>query len=258
MEFSSGRDSCDESQADFVCYIHAAQVMASSPKPQPESDGLDVIPALTDTYQKAHKSYVLASGLLLSWVLIGISLETKEKWGITLKSPNAVPLILLALVFYSGYRLIIEWAQCDPRRKNIRAAKLDNLVAHFIALSALVIAFIQYLLRIQIVDVARTHQMSILLGVVTIYVSFGVPPAIMTAFYNRYAHPPQSIFLRVVIPIVLMLIAQAGWAVFAARQHRLGVVISACVGFMIIVAMYVSFHVDGKRFLRKPDAESHS
>jgi len=46
---------------------------------------------LPEAYRKAHKSYVLASGLLASWELLGITLQIKEKWGIKLKSPNAVP-----------------------------------------------------------------------------------------------------------------------------------------------------------------------
>src|SRR5438034_3330367 len=83
------------------------------------------IPELTGAYQKAHKNYVLVSGLFASWELIGITLNTKEKWGIELKSPSGVPLILLTLMSYCGYKLIVEWVQCDrERRKNI-AVRVD-------------------------------------------------------------------------------------------------------------------------------------
>lgn len=105
---------------------------------------------LTDPYRKAHKLYVLFSGLLASWELIGISLDTKDKWGIELKSPKAVPLILLTLMLYSGYRTIIEWLQCGPERNKV--ARLDYWVAHSIALGAIIISVVQYLTKIQIVD----------------------------------------------------------------------------------------------------------
>src|SRR5437016_8414800 len=66
---------------------------ASEPVPAPVKE----IPSLSDAYRKAHKSYVLVAGLLASWELIGITLNTKEKWGVELKSPAAVPLILFTL-----------------------------------------------------------------------------------------------------------------------------------------------------------------
>ena len=125
--------------------------MSSQPtsSPEPEHSPKDV-PQLTEAYRKAHKAYVLASGLLASWELIGITLDTKGKWGIELKSPNALPLILFTLVIYSGYKMIIEWLQCDAEGNKV--AKLDYLIAHSIALSAILISGIQYLAKIQIVD----------------------------------------------------------------------------------------------------------
>lgn len=112
-------------------------------------------PPLTEAYRKAHKSYVLASGLLAAWELIGVTLDTKGRWGVDLKSPSAVPLILFTLVFYSGYKMTIEWLQCEPISRTHRAARLDHLVAHLIALTALSIALLQYLWRIQIVELAN-------------------------------------------------------------------------------------------------------
>jgi hypothetical protein len=125
--------------------------MPSQPtlSPEPERSSNDV-PQLTDAYRKAHKAYVVASGLLASWELIGITLDTKDKWGIELKSPNAVPLILFTLVFYSGYKMIIEWLQCEAEGN--RVAKFDYWVAHLIAFSAILISVVQYLTKIQIVD----------------------------------------------------------------------------------------------------------
>ncbi len=125
--------------------------MSSQPALSPETVSKEV-PQLTEAYRKAHKAYVLASGLLASWELIGITLDTKDKWGIDLKSPRAVPLILFTLVFYSGYKMIIEWLQCDAERRRNKVAKLDYGIAHSIALAAIGISVVQYLAKIQIVD----------------------------------------------------------------------------------------------------------
>lgn len=110
-------------------------------------------PSLSNAYQKAHKTYVLSSALLASWQLIGIELNTKEKWGVELKSPNAVPFVLLAMIIYFGYRLTVEWMQCDEERRSNRAANVDFVVAHTIAGLALLISLTQYLLRIRIADI---------------------------------------------------------------------------------------------------------
>jgi hypothetical protein len=121
--------------------------------PRPRRDP----PPLPGPYRKAHKNYVLVSALLGSWQLIGIELETKEKWGIIVKTPNAVPVVLLILVFYFGYRLAIEWAQCNLERRANAAAKLDYRIAHAIAFTAVTIYVVQYLLRAQIIDIIARH-----------------------------------------------------------------------------------------------------
>jgi hypothetical protein len=107
----------------------------------------------TSGYRGISKSYVLVSGLLASRSLLGVTIETKDKWGITIQSPNGVPLILISLVLYLGYRLIVEWVQCDANYRNNKAARLDFGVSHFIALTALAIPTIQFLIHRQIVDV---------------------------------------------------------------------------------------------------------
>jgi hypothetical protein len=122
------------------------------------------IPALTTSYEKAHKSYVLAAALLGSWQLIGVTIETKEKWGITLKSPSAVPFILVSLVLYFGYKVKIDWMQCDERRQKHIAAKVDYRVAHGLGVTSLLITFGQYLYRVQFFDIVRDALIAIVDG----------------------------------------------------------------------------------------------
>src|SRR6185437_13020086 len=115
------------------------------------------LPPVTDAYRKAHKNYVLSAALLGSWQLIGITIETKEKWGVSLKSPAAVPVILFVLVVYFGYRMTVEWLQCDEGRRMHRIAVLDYRVAHAIAAVSVSIAIIQYVFERQVIDIVNHY-----------------------------------------------------------------------------------------------------
>jgi hypothetical protein len=46
----------------------------------------------------------------------------------------------------------IEWLQCEPESRKHRAAQLDFVVSHGIALTAIAIAILQYFYRIQLVE----------------------------------------------------------------------------------------------------------
>lgn len=181
------------------------------------------IPPVTDTYQKAHKNYVLWSALLASWQLIGITLETKEKWGVTLKSPNAVPLVLFCLVVYFGFKVIIEWSQCDDNRKQHIAARIDYGVAHAIAVSAIVISVVQYLLRIQIVDVmlrnpARWISLTMLfLNCLPLLLPFTEPSDITEVFKANIEYKktlPRYVIFMLVLAIISdgMTLITHGWS----------------------------------------------
>jgi hypothetical protein len=112
------------------------------------------VPDLTSAYRKAHKNYVLVAGLLAAWELIGIDPDKLgEKWGIILKTPKGVPLVLVTLLLYSGYKVTIEWVQCDPERRANVAARLDYRIAHLMALGTIVVGLVQYLARIRIADI---------------------------------------------------------------------------------------------------------
>jgi hypothetical protein len=147
----------------FVILGRSASMSTPPAEPkEPESKILHTtrVPPLTGSYEKAHKSYVLFSALLASWQIIGITLETKEKWGLTFKSPNAVPLVLVSLVVYFGYKVTIERMQVEEGRRQNIAAAIDFRVAHALAVVALGITGIQYLLHVQIFDVI-SHRLTI-------------------------------------------------------------------------------------------------
>ena len=109
---------------------------------------------LTPEYRKAHKNYVLIAGLLASWELIGINLNTKDKWGIELTSPKAIPLILYSLLIYSAYKMIIEWKLLEEGKPKSKPALIDYYVAHAIGVSAALIGAIQTITKVRIADYA--------------------------------------------------------------------------------------------------------
>lgn len=98
--------------------------------------------------------YVLFSGILLAWELVGVDLpkEPFEAVKITLKSPDAAPLVFLALIAYFGFHSTVEWFQCDPARRAQLPSLIDFTSAHAIAACALLVFGFQAATRVQIFD----------------------------------------------------------------------------------------------------------
>jgi hypothetical protein len=112
------------------------------------------IPPLPDSYRKAHRDYVLSSAILLAWALVGIEIKETplQNVNIALKSPAAIPYILVVLVLYFSYRTVIEWLQCDSQTRSVKAARFDFNLSHIIGVSSLLVFAIQELLHAQIFD----------------------------------------------------------------------------------------------------------
>lgn len=99
-----------------------------------DSPAHDSIPQLTDQYHKGRKFYVLSSGVLLAWTLVGIELakEPLESLKISLRNPEVAPVILVLLVLYFAYRTSVEWFQSDPRRRAFRASRTDFTITNIL------------------------------------------------------------------------------------------------------------------------------
>lgn len=112
--------------------------MANSQEPQN-------IPALSDTYHKARRSYGFFAGLFLAWELVGVSFGEKPfgSYNVTLKSSEAVPYVLFLLLLYFAFRTTIEWFQCDTERRSTAVSRIDFWSSHSIALLSLIVFFIQ-------------------------------------------------------------------------------------------------------------------
>jgi hypothetical protein len=113
------------------------------------------IPMLTEGYEKSHRSLMLSCGLLLAWELIGVEIGDRplSDYNIVLKSPEAVPLVLLILVLYFMFKITIEWHQCHVDRRSKVPSKIDYYFSVFLAVMALGIYFYQQLLNTQIVEI---------------------------------------------------------------------------------------------------------
>ena len=124
------------------------------------------IPHLGDAYQNGRKAYGLASGLLIAWELIGIEFSASpiESFNITLKSPQAVPYVLVVLILYFGFRFTVEWYQADERRRTLPVSRVDYLVAHLIGASALALYSYQSLRKVQLADLIGQSEAAVLLS----------------------------------------------------------------------------------------------
>jgi hypothetical protein len=101
---------------------------------------------LTAEYHKAHKQVMLWAAILLFWQLVGIDLdEAKKVEGNigalvkSIKSPQAVPWILVILLVYFLFKVTLEWYQCNRTRRTTRVAKTDFLTAWVVSLLAFVL-----------------------------------------------------------------------------------------------------------------------
>lgn len=117
-------------------------------------------PDISEAYQKAHKAYGLVSALLIAWEVIGIELTKTpmENIEVILKSPQAVPYVLVILVIYFAFRITVEWLQVHPERQKHRAARIDYFVAHCIGAAALGLYAVQALLRVQLANTVTSPQ----------------------------------------------------------------------------------------------------
>ncbi len=106
---------------------------------------------MTDAYHKARKLLGLFGGLLIAWELVGVDLSEIE-YAKALKSPQAAPYVLIALILYFGFRLSIEWKLSDPEMRTKKAAQVDVWVAFAIATTALGLNGWQQFSRIRVAD----------------------------------------------------------------------------------------------------------
>jgi len=92
-------------------------------------------PPLSVPYHKAHKQYLLYSGLLLAWEVVGveISFSPESSFRVALRVPGAVPYAIFVLLLYFGLKIVVEWEQCDVERRSFWPSRVDYYGSHVIA-----------------------------------------------------------------------------------------------------------------------------
>ncbi len=124
--------------------------------------------ALSSEYHKAHKQVMLWATILFIWELVGVDLDKAKDAGgnvgpvvTALKSPQAVPWVLLILVFYFLFKCSVEWAQCHPDRRKIRFARIDFSSAWMVSTGAIALYVGQALSRVQLADAVTQERKGI-------------------------------------------------------------------------------------------------
>ena len=127
-----------------------------------------------EAYQGARKAYGVVSALLISWEFIGIEFGASpvETFNVTLKSPQAVPYVLIVLTLYFSFRFTVEWYQSDQRRRTLIVSRVDYAVAHLIGALALMLYAYQAFRNVQIANLFAPIQFMIfVVGVVLVALS---------------------------------------------------------------------------------------
>ncbi len=96
--------------------------------------------------------------MLFAWEFIGIDLPEAGKslfpnLNISLKSPQAVPWVALVLIFYFGFRTVMEWLQAEPNRRTLKISRIDYYATLAIPISVLLTFGFQKLLKVQIASI---------------------------------------------------------------------------------------------------------
>lgn len=137
--------------------------------PSKPSDTREPRPLSTE-YHKSHKQLMLWSTILFIWELIGVDLEKARDVGgnvgpvvTALKSPQAIPWVLVILVLYFSFKCSIEWAQCQAERRSVRFARIDFISAWVVSVSAIFLYLGQAVARVQLANSPNFHPFLFLL-----------------------------------------------------------------------------------------------
>jgi hypothetical protein len=124
--------------------------------------------ALSTEYHKARKQLMLWAAILFIWELVGIDLDkAKDAEGYagalikSIKSPQAVPWVLTALVIYFLFKCSIEWGQCHVERRRLLLARIDFLSALIVSAAAIALYMVQAVSRVQFADVLQSKGSAI-------------------------------------------------------------------------------------------------
>jgi hypothetical protein len=150
-------------------------------------------PGLSEHYHQSRKQYTLIAGALLAYVLIGIDLPVDGKLipttAIALKNPDALPIIFITLLLYFGYRLTIEWKQCDARRCALAVSRVDFIVAHVLSCASIAAYLVDRALHVGLGELAVQYAPEFLFILFWVFLCIEAPLMLLASLdYFRRPH----------------------------------------------------------------------
>lgn len=117
------------------------------------------IPQLTIQYHRSRTLFVLFSGLLGFWELLGCFLKDGFLIGkVVIKHQSAVPWLLLLVSLYFALRVLVEWYQSDERRRRQRASRIDLSVVFAIWAMSIAVFSAQQVSGIDLIVMVRNDS----------------------------------------------------------------------------------------------------
>ncbi len=156
---------------------------------------------LSDPFQKARRQLVLFGGLLFAWSFIGIDLPEGKLpvVDIVIKSPQAIPWVLIGCTVYFLGRISIEWFQCDPTVRERLASRIDLGVSAGIAFSAIALYFGQVALGTQLANLLSPWSLLLILILPVAYILGMSVPLLFRRVEMRIA--PSMLFSSVILMV---------------------------------------------------------
>ena len=156
-------------------------------------------------------------------------------FNITLKSPEAAPYILIALVGYYAFRLTIEWYQCDSSRRALKVSRIDFFMAQFLGLVAVGLYALQRGFGLRLADQLR--------GSPPYWVVFGFVSSILVLVTWRNYKIAQAgnrffIFMFAIFMVALP-IAFGGFILFRITENLYMDAAAIGIGFLAGLIIYI-------------------
>lgn len=198
--------------------------------------------ALSSEYHKARKQLILWAGILLVWELVGVDLAKAEASGgnvgaivSAIKSPQAVPWVLIVLVAYFFFKMNIEWHQCSLPRRQLRVSKIDFYSAWVVTLGAYLLYVAQRISRVQFADLLVSEDRFSVIFALVLVVSIALYVRVLSELFHKPFRLGSSI-LRIVRPTVTMIGAVIITYISSPRGARyslIGAIIGLAAGLIL-------------------------
>lgn len=121
---------------------------------------------LADSFKSSRRTLNLLSGLLLIWEFVGVTVGEVpfENFNFNISNPEMAPIILLVLIVFQGYRMTLEWYQCNLQARQSLAARLDFYSSLAVAIISISVFAIQSIGSFQIADLMEPVSFVIVPG----------------------------------------------------------------------------------------------